>query len=322
MSNSQLFFISLILYFIILRFYFKIANSFNIIDKPNERSSHSKITIRGAGMLFPIAFLITFFTINEYANYWSLIIGTIAISAISFLDDIITLKNKFRLAIHFSSVALLLYQVNLLELHPLFLLPAFILVVGVINSYNFMDGINGIHALYSIILLGTLFYISETNYIILPSDIFIGLLASLVVFAYFNLREKAKCFSGDVGSVSIAFIIAYLIIQLIIKTEDFKWILLLGIYGIDSVATIVLRLKRKENIFVAHRSHFYQYLANDRKMSHVLVSIYYALVQLLFNFILLFGSMFVIVGSLIFLISIYIYLRITLEGKSRLFKKY
>jgi UDP-N-acetylmuramyl pentapeptide phosphotransferase/UDP-N-acetylglucosamine-1-phosphate transferase len=204
----------------------------------------------------------------------------------------------------------------------MFLIPAFILVVGVINSYNFMDGINGIHVMYSIVVLGTLYYLSETYYSIMPSDVFIGLFASLVVFAFFNLRKKAKCFSGDVGSVSIAFIISFLIIQLIIRTEDFRWILLLGVYGIDSVATIVLRLKRRENIFVAHRSHFYQYLANDRKMSHVMISIYYALVQLFLNLILLFGSNYIVIGTLLFMISIYVYLRLALEGKSRLFVKY
>lgn len=316
------FFFYVIISLFIEQLYFKFAIKYNIIDKPNERSSHSKITIRGAGLLFSIAFLIAFFTISAYANYWPLIIGTIAISAVSFLDDIITLKNKYRLAVHFSSVALLLYQVNVFDFQPLYLIPAFILVVGVINSYNFMDGINGIHVLYSIVVISTLYYISESNFPIFPPDVFIALIASLLVFAYFNLRKKAKCFSGDVGSVSIAFIIAYSIILLIIKTEDFRWILLLGVYGVDSVATIVLRLKRRENIFVAHRSHFYQYLANDRKMSHVFISIYYALIQLFFNLALLFGSIYTVMGTLIFLISIYVYLRLALEGKARLFEKY
>lgn len=316
------FFFYIIISLIIEQLYLKIAIKYNIIDKPNERSSHSKITIRGAGILFPIAFLISFFKINDYVNYWPLIIGTIAISAISFLDDIITLKNKYRLAVHFSSVALLLYQVNVFEIQPLYLIPAFILVVGVINSYNFMDGINGIHVLYSIVALGTLYFISETDYSIFPPDVFIALIASLLVFAYFNLRKKAKCFSGDVGSVSIAFIIAYSIILLIIKTEDFRWLLLLGVYGIDSVATIVLRLIRRENIFVAHRSHFYQYLANDRKISHVLISIYYALIQLLINITLLFGSSITVISILMLIVSIYVYMRLALEGKSRLFKKY
>lgn len=308
------FLLSIIIGFLLIVYYFKIADKFNIIDKPNERSSHSKVTIRGAGIIFPIAFVITFLSFHNYHNYWSLIIGTIAISAISFLDDILTLKNKYRLLIHFFSVALLLYQSNLYEIDPFYLIPAFILVVGVINAYNFMDGINGIHVLYSIVTIGTLFLVSEYDNNLLPTDIFAGLLASLVVFAFFNLRKKAKCFSGDIGSISIAFIVSYLIIQLIINTEDFRWILLLGIYGLDSVGTIILRLIRKENIFVAHRSHFYQYLANERKISHVYISIGYALVQFLFNGVLLYGSISAVLITSISFVSIYILLRLKLEG--------
>ncbi len=302
--------------------YFRIANRFNIIDKPNERSSHSKITIRGAGIIFPIAFLFAFLSENNYANYLPLIVGTIAISIISFLDDIITLNNKYRLAVHFSAVALLLYQINLFELHPMYLIPAFILVVGVINSYNFMDGINGIHALYSIIVLGTLFYVSETTLSIFPSEVFEGLLASLIVFAFFNLRKNAKCFSGDIGSISIAFIVSFLIIQMIIQSGDFRWILILIVYGIDSVGTIVLRLFRKENIFVAHRSHFYQYLANEKKVSHVLISIAYAIIQLAVNIFLIFANIYIVILICVFLVVMYIILRLKFEGRHRLFVKY
>lgn len=310
------------LFLILEFFYFLIADRFNIIDKPNERSSHNKITIRGGGIIFPIAFVFTFLSFNNYQHYWPLIIGTIAISVVSFLDDILTLKNKYRLLVHFSAVALLLYQSNLLETNPIYLLPAFILVVGVINAYNFMDGINGLHVLYSIVTLGTLFLVSEYDVNLLPTDVFIGLLASLIVFAFFNLRNKAKCFSGDIGSISIAFIVSFLIISLVINTGDFKWILLLGVYGIDSVGTIILRLIRKENIFVAHRSHFYQYLANDQKKSHITVSLSYAFIQFVLNGVLLYGSTLTIVWSALALIVIYILLRLKLEGKQRLFIKY
>jgi UDP-N-acetylmuramyl pentapeptide phosphotransferase/UDP-N-acetylglucosamine-1-phosphate transferase len=302
--------------------YFKLADKFNIIDKPNERSSHHKITIRGAGIIFPIAFIVSFLSFSNYENYWPLIIGTVAISIISFLDDVLTLKNKYRLLIHFFSVALLLIQSKVFDINPVFLIPAFILVVGVINAYNFMDGINGIHVLYSIVTIGTLFLISEYDVNLFPQDVFVGLIASLVVFAFFNLRKKAKCFSGDIGSISIAFILSFLIIELIIKTEDFRWILLLGVYGIDSVGTIILRLIRKENIFVAHRSHFYQHLANERKVSHVYISIAYAIVQFLFNGVLLYGSLSAVLLMSVFLVSIYILLRLKLEGSQKLFIKY
>ncbi len=310
------------LFFLIEYIYFNIANKYNIIDKPNERSSHKVVTIRGAGIIFPVAFVITFLSFNNYHNYWPLIIGTVAISIISFLDDVLTLSNKYRIIVHFTSVALLLYQSNLFEINPIYLIPAFILVVGVINAYNFMDGINGIHVLYSIVTISTLYLISEYDTNLLPTDVFTGIMASLVVFAYFNVRKKAKCFSGDIGSISIAFIVSFLIIQLIIKTGDFRWIMLLGVYGIDSVGTILLRIIRKENIFVAHRSHFYQFLANDKKISHVYVSILYAITQFLFNGVLLYGSLLAVLIFTVLLISTYIVCRLKLEGSSRLFVKY
>ena len=319
---TKLFWLYIPLFFLVEFLYFKIADKLNIIDKPNERSSHSKVTIRGAGIIFPIAFAITFLNSYNYHNYWPLIIGTIAISIISFLDDVLTLSNKYRIIVHFTSVALLLYQSNLFEINSICLIPAFILVVGVINAYNFMDGINGIHVLYSLVTIFTLYLISEYYTNLLPTDVFTGLIASLIVFAYFNLRKKAKCFSGDIGSISIAFIISYLIIQLIISTNDFRWIMLLGVYGIDSVGTIILRLIRKENIFVAHRSHFYQFLANDKKIAHVQISILYAITQLVFNGVLLYGSLLAILFFTAVLLITYVIFRLKLEGANRLFVKY
>jgi UDP-N-acetylmuramyl pentapeptide phosphotransferase/UDP-N-acetylglucosamine-1-phosphate transferase len=308
--------------FLIVNLYFRIAKRYNIIDRPNERSSHSKITIRGAGIIFPITFILTYLFSKDLLTYLPLLIGTFVISTVSFLDDVLTLNNKYRLPIHFISVALLLYQVNLFQLEPLYLIPAFILVVGVINSYNFMDGINGIHALYSIVAFSTLYYISDNKIVLLPKLVFVSLIATLLVFTFFNLRKNARCFSGDVGSVSIAFIVSFLIIKLILKTDDFRWILLLSVYGIDSVATILLRIIRKDNIFMAHRSHFYQYLANDRKYSHTLISVIYALTQLVLNIFLLNGSIVVVVVSQLILMFTYTILRLSMEGKYRLLKKY
>lgn len=322
MHNAVFILSCIFINFLIVNLYFRIANSYNIIDRPNERSSHSRITIRGAGIIFPITFILTYLFSNDLIQYLPLLIGTFSISAISFLDDILTLNNKYRLAIHFISVALLLYQVNLFELESLYLIPAFILVVGVINSYNFMDGINGIHALYSLVALSTLYYISDNKLVLLPQEVFLSLITSLFVFAFYNLRKKARCFSGDVGSVSIAFIVSFLIIQLILKTEDFRWILLLSVYGVDSVVTILLRIIRRENIFVAHRSHFYQYLANDRKYSHTSISVIYALTQLVLNMFLLNANIVFVVLSHLIIVFIYTILRLSMEGKHRLFKKY
>jgi UDP-N-acetylmuramyl pentapeptide phosphotransferase/UDP-N-acetylglucosamine-1-phosphate transferase len=248
--------------FVLEIFYFKIADHFNIIDKPNARSSHQSITLRGGGIIFTLAALIFFFTFGFQYPYF--ILGLFLISLISFLDDIFTLNNKVRLGIHLISVLLMFYQWNLFSLNLYWIPIALIFVIGTINAYNFMDGINGITGGYSLLAIATLYYINEQVTSFTSSDLLITVGLSLLVFNFFNFRKKAKCFAGDVGSVSIAFIIVFLIGQLLIQTQNFNYILLLLFYGLDAVTTIVFRVIRKENIFEAHRSHFYQFLSNEK----------------------------------------------------------
>lgn len=312
----------LLAYFILLHFYFKIAFKFRIIDQPNERSSHIKTTIRGAGVIFPIASLIPFVYYNNPLHYIYFISGLLLISIISFLDDAITLKNRIRFICHFIAVSLLLAQLNFYQFNIIYIIPAFIVVIGFINAYNFMDGINGMHALYSLVSIGTLYFLNDKYTQILPDSLFLSLIPAIIVFSYYNIRKKARCFSGDVGSISIAFIISYLILILIINTKDFRWLFLLGVYGLDSVTTILLRIIRKENIFKAHRSHFYQYLANEKSFSQISVSMIYALIQLIFNLVIIFGSSYEYLVFYAVMVALYVSLRFKWEGYAKLLIKY
>ncbi|GAA4205125.1 glycosyltransferase family 4 protein [Pedobacter jeongneungensis] len=313
--------ITLIALFIIELVYFKVADHFNIIDKPNHRSSHTTVTIRGGGIIFTIAALIFFFTFGFQYPYF--ILGLFLISLISFLDDIFTLNNKIRLSIHLLAVILMFYQWQLFSLNWYWIPVALIFVIGTINAYNFMDGINGITGGYSLLVIATLYYINEQVVSFTSSDLLIIVGLSLLVFNFFNFRKKAKCFAGDVGSVSIAFIIVFLIGQLVIQTQNFNYILLLLFYGLDAVTTIVFRVIRKENIFEAHRSHFYQFLSNEKKWPHLVVVSSYILIQLIINVLLILfvgkdslTALFLIVTSGI----IFLVVRFTTEGKVRLTK--
>jgi len=301
--------------------YFKLADHFNIIDKPNHRSSHTAVTIRGGGIIFTLAALIFFCAFGFPYPYF--VLGLFAISLISFLDDILTLNNKIRLAIHLLSVLLMFYQWELFSL-PWFWLPiALVFVIGTINAYNFMDGINGITGGYSLLAIATLYYINDYIVSFTSPELLIVVGLSLLVFNFFNFRKKAKCFAGDVGSVSIAFIIVFLLGQLIIQTQNFSYVLLLLFYGLDTVTTIAFRAIRKENIFEAHRSHFYQFLSNEKKLPHLLVVAIYIGVQLIINLTIinfigtdLLSALFLIIASaMLFLI-----VRFKMEGKQRLLK--
>ena len=271
--------IILVLLFLAELFYFRIADKCNIIDKPNERSSHTRITLRGGGIIFYFGVLAYFLT-SHFEYPWFMLALTL-ITFISFVDDIRSTSQVLRLVFHFSAMALMFYQWGLFSLPWWTLFVALIVCTGIINAYNFMDGINGITGGYSLVVLVALAYINEAVVPFVEQDFILTVLCSVFVFNFFNFRKRTKCFAGDVGSVCIAFVLLFFIGKLVIRTEDFSWIILLAVYGVDSVLTIIHRLMLHENIGLPHRKHLYQIMANELKIPHVVVSSVYMLVQAL-----------------------------------------
>ena len=271
--------IILVLLFLAELFYFRIADKCNIIDKPNERSSHTRITLRGGGIIFYFGVLAYFLT-SHFEYPWFMLALTL-ITFISFVDDIRSTSQVLRLVFHFSAMALMFYQWGLFSLPWWTLLVALIVCTGIINAYNFMDGINGITGGYSLVVLVALAYINEAVVPFVEQGFILTVLCSVFVFNFFNFRKRAKCFAGDVGSVCIAFVLLFFIGKLVIRTEDFSWIILLAVYGVDSVLTIIHRLMLHENIGLPHRKHLYQIMANELKIPHVVVSSVYMVVQAL-----------------------------------------
>ena len=260
--------------------YFRIADKCNIIDKPNERSSHSNIVLRGGGIIFVIGVWIwSFFFGFQYP--WFLIAVTMA-AGISFVDDIHSLPDSVRLVCHFTAMLLLFYQIGLLQPEYWWLALLGILVcVGATNIINFMDGINGITGAYAIATLIPSIMVNKRLHCMEESFLWVALL-SVLVFCYFNFRPrgKAKCFAGDVGSVGMAFILLFPIGTMIMATMDITYLIFLLVYGIDGCLTIIHRIMLHENLGQAHRKHAYQLMANELKMSHVTVSLIYMGLQL------------------------------------------
>jgi len=303
---------------VILLFYFRVAVRYNIIDKPNHRSSHKRIAIRGAGVLFPIAIFLHF-AINGL-NYPWFTSGLFLISLISFYDDLCPLSNKVRLLGHLIAVSLLFMESGLMG-HPIWVIGlCYILVIGTINAYNFMDGINGITGAYSLVTIISLYFINDRIISFVRPDWLIVCVMALLVFNFFNFRKRAKCFAGDVGSVSIAFIIIFFLLLLILKTGELKYIGLLLFYGLDTVTTIIFRLIRRENIFEAHRSHFYQYLVNVKIWPHLGVSGLYMLVQFMHNILIIYSKWTAIEFLVFILISgiVFVGIRFAVEGRAHL----
>ena len=260
--------------------YFRIADKFNIIDKPNERSSHSTIVLRGGGIIFLIgAWVWSAFFGFDYP--WFLA-GLTLVAGVSFVDDIRSLPDSVRLVAQFAAAAMAFYQLGILHWSMWWIvLVALIVYVGATNVINFMDGINGITAGYSLAVLLPLMAVNMDGGYVEQSLIVSTVLASLV-FCIFNFRPKgkAKCFAGDVGSIGIAFIMLFLLGNVIIKTEDITWLIFLLVYGVDGCLTIVHRIMLHENLGEAHRKHAYQLMANELKIGHVKVTLLYMVMQL------------------------------------------
>jgi UDP-N-acetylmuramyl pentapeptide phosphotransferase/UDP-N-acetylglucosamine-1-phosphate transferase len=297
--------------------YFEIAYRYNIVDKPNQRSSHTCITLRGGGIIFYFGALLFF--INNFMYPWY-IVGLTLISLVSFIDDIHPISQMMRLVFHCVGIVLMFVQLEIVTVSSWwYILIILIFCIGVINVYNFMDGINGITGGYSLIVLIALAYINYAIIVFANQHLIYILILSVMVFLFFNFRKNAKCFAGDVGSVSIAFSILFLIGQLILKTGDFSYMILLAIYGVDSVLTIIHRLMLGENIGKAHRMHLYQIMANELEFPHIIVSLIYMGVQVLillgyfyihrihviFGYYYLFGCLFLLSGIYIIFMKKY-----------------
>lgn len=256
--------------------YFRLASHYNIIDRPNRRSSHATVAYSGGGIVFYFAAL-AFFIVSGGEYPWFML-GLTLIAAISLLDDIRPLPIRLRIVVHFISVLLMFCQLGLIALHPWWIgLIAMIICTGIINAYNFMDGIDGITGAYSMAILIPLAIVNSEVSFIDPELIWITAIAVLI-FCFFNCSSKVRCFAGDVGSVSIAFILLFMVGALIMATGEIWHLIFFAVYGADATLTICHRLMLHENIFEPHRKHAYQIMANEMKIPHMTVAgIYFAL---------------------------------------------
>jgi len=281
--------------------YFKIADKCNIIDKPNERSSHTTIVLRGGGIIFTLSMIAWAVLMvvqgNDIVPYLPFLVGLIMIATVSFWDDVHSLPDSLRMCVQIVSTLLMFWSVGLYTaigpwwLMALIVVVALFFCVGATNFINFMDGINGITAAYSLAMLipllavqGSWFKVQGVPEFIEPSYLIVAIIGVLV-FSIFNFRPKgkAKCFAGDVGSIGIAFIILFALGRLMLATKDITYIVFFLVYGVDGTLTIIHRIMLHENLGQAHRKHAYQLMANELGMSHVVVSLLYMAIQLVIS---------------------------------------
>lgn len=269
--------------------YFKIADHYNIIDKPNERSSHSTIVLRGGGVIFSLA-MVAWAVMMAVQGEWQVVVGylpflcgLLLVAGVSFWDDVKSLPDSVRLVVQFVAMALMFWSMGIMHWDMWWIvLIALVVCVGATNVINFMDGINGITAGYALAVLVPLVLLNRNHAFVDPSFLLVAILGVLV-FCIFNFRPKgkAKCFAGDVGSIAIAFIMLFAIGRLIVQTQDVTYLIFLLVYGVDGCLTICHRILLHENLGEAHRKHVYQLMANELKIGHVKVSLLYMVMQLI-----------------------------------------
>ena len=308
--------------------YFRIADRYNIIDKPNERSSHSTIVLRGGGVIFLLSAWVwsAFFGLQ----YPWFLLGLTLVAGVSFVDDIRSLPESVRLVVQFVAMGLTLFELfcmpgQFLESASWWMVVAFVVMgmvifVGASNIINFMDGINGITGGYAAAVLVPLLIVNEGTMLkavngavsIVPSSLVITVLLADVVFCLFNFRQKgkAKCFAGDVGSIGIAFILLFMIGQLIMRTGDVTYLVFLLVYGVDGCLTICHRIMLHENLGEAHRKHAYQLMANELKIGHVTVSLIYMGIQLVISLGFIYLIPNTIVAHWVYLVGMFIVLAV------------
>ena len=268
--------------------YFKIADKFNIIDKPNQRSSHSTIVLRGGGIIFSFAMVVWAVMMavqgecQTVVSYLPFLAGLLMVAGVRFWDDVKSLPDSVRLIVQFVAMGLMFWSMNIMHWNMWWIvLIALIVCVGATNVINFMDGINGISAGYSLAVLVPLVLLNQELAFMEPSFLVVAILGGLV-FCIFNFRPKgkAKCFAGDVGSIAIAFIMLFAIGKLVVLTGDVSYLIFLLVYGVDGCLTICHRIMLHENLGEAHRKHAYQLMANELMIGHVKVSLLYMAMQL------------------------------------------
>lgn len=277
----------------LVRFY---SLNHQVMDIPNNRSSHTVPTPRGGGVSFALVFILYLFYLGitkkiTKSEDLSFLVASITVAAFGFLDDHCSIPAKWRLLIHFFAASTALYYLNgMVSFIPFdlyifsgsFLTNTFALffLVWLLNLYNFMDGINGLAAVEAITVClgGALIYSLSglDSLAILP----LSLAVAVAGFLFWNF-PVAKIFMGDVGSGFLGIVIGIFTIQAAnTRTEFFwSWMILLGIFIVDATIALFRRLINGENVFQAHRSHAYQRAA-DRYQSHTKVTIVGLLINL------------------------------------------
>lgn len=264
--------------------YIPVARRRGWTTRNNERLDGHPVTVIGGGIIFYIGMVLWSLGMSavygEYAPGAYFLIGLTMLAATSFADDLLCLPVWLRLVVQFVAVGFMCFSFPILDISPWLLVVYLFIVAGFVNGYNFMDGINGMTAAYSTVVLGMFLYINQTALHFGSGSMMAVALGSALIFGFFNFRRHALAFAGDVGSISMGFIVSLLMTEYILVSGQLSALGMVAVYITDITLTILRRLIEGENIFRAHRKHIYERLHFVWGVRQLYISGIYSALQL------------------------------------------
>ncbi|MFN3648024.1 MAG: MraY family glycosyltransferase [Armatimonadota bacterium] len=264
-----------------------LALRWGVLDIPNARSSHTRITPRGGGLAIVFVYLASVLVLASWGtipgNYALALLGGLAIAVVGWIDDRRGLSPAKRAAVHASAAAWAVFWAGGLPearlgalVLPLGALGAVLAVVGIvwtINLYNFMDGIDGLAGLQAVVVAGAGGLLLSAAGLggLAMSAWLLG--AASLGFLFWNW-QPARIFMGDVASGMLGYTFA--VIALFSENAGgvplVGWAILLGVFITDATATLIRRLLQRKKWYEAHREHAFQ-RAVQHGFSHARVTL-------------------------------------------------
>jgi UDP-GlcNAc:undecaprenyl-phosphate GlcNAc-1-phosphate transferase len=290
-------FIPFILSFILINLIIKHAVRLGLTDIPNERSSHTKITPRGAGVGFGLAFFISSiaFEFSLFVEYWLIYFSIFLVFLVGILDDHKDASPKAKFYVIFLSTILLFFSdVSISTLGSYFgyeltlwyfALPfTMFALAGFTNALNLIDGLDGLAGSIALVILGTFYYIGYTHDGTLITSITLMTIVPLLAFLILNWNP-AKIFMGDSGSLLLGFIVS---VVAVLSLEYIHPIAVFYIAAVPIVDTLVVmnrRIRRGKSPFSPDKTHIHhillKFLDNDVKKT----VLFLVLMQVLFSLV-------------------------------------
>ncbi len=249
------------------------ADHLGLVDIPNDRSTHVEHTARGAGIGFylAVALVVPIFHFDLVITYMWTCIAILLVFIVGVLDDHRdTSPNTKFFVIMFSTVLLYLNNIVIDDIGVFFGLPisfgwfalpfTIFAVVGFTNALNLIDGLDGLAATVSIVILGSFFIVGYTHDDLFMTVISGAFISALLGFLVFNWHP-ASIFMGDSGSLTLGFVISLLAIKSLAYLPTVSIVFIIA--AIPILDTLVVMVRRKRNgrsMFSADRCHFHHIL--------------------------------------------------------------